>query len=175
VAELSQQVATAMKLTPRQIDDIRVAALLYDMGHIEVTTKVIRRAVGAFEENLTEKQNHTFQGMDLMLSLGSVLSGAVPLLLDQGQEVLGATPGASVEASSEAPVGAKIIRAVRAYFAMLPEGPGHTQADTDRLFQGLREDPVADHDRHVLEVLRHVVSRAQRSQQQGQATELAVS
>ena len=35
VAEISHQVAEAMKFSPRQIDDIRVAALLYDMGNIE--------------------------------------------------------------------------------------------------------------------------------------------
>ena len=174
VAQVSQQVAITMKLTPRQIHDIRVAALLYDMGHIEVTTKVIRRAVGAFEENMSENRNHTFQGMDLMLSLGSVLSGAVPLLLNQGQDVLGSDPGGPAEAAFDTPVGAKIIRAVRAYFAMLPDGPGETPAATDRLFQRLREDQVAAHDPHVLDVLRQVLSRTETSPQHEQVTELAV-
>jgi hypothetical protein len=175
VAQLSRQVAVAMKLTPRQIDDIRLAALLYDMGNIEVTTRVIRRAVGAFEENVSDKQNHTFQGMDLMLSLGSVLSGAVPLLLNQGQGVLGHGPAAPAEADFDPPVGARIIHAVRAYLAMLPDGPEQSEAAIDSLFQRLREDQVAPHDPHVLDVLRRVVSRAEASpQHEEEVVELAV-
>ena len=38
VAELSQAVAGRIRLSPRQIDDIRVAALLSDIGKIEITT-----------------------------------------------------------------------------------------------------------------------------------------
>ena len=44
VAELSQAMAVALRLSPKEIDDIRVASLLYHVGSIEITTKVIRRA-----------------------------------------------------------------------------------------------------------------------------------
>ena len=46
IAELSQRVAARMKFTDRQVDDIRVAAMLQDIEHIEVTARVIRKAVG---------------------------------------------------------------------------------------------------------------------------------
>jgi hypothetical protein len=73
VAELSQDLAAEMNLSPHQIDDICVASLLYDMGNIEITTRVIRKAVDNFEDQMPETTQHTFHGMDLMLSLGSVL------------------------------------------------------------------------------------------------------
>ncbi len=159
VAELSQEVAVAMKLSPRQIDDIRVAALLYDMGHIEVTTRVIRRAVGSFGAGTVSSEKHTFQGMDLMLSLGNVLSGAIPLLLNQDREASIDKPGEAAGTQTEIPVGAKIIRAVRAYLALASDGSGEPERTPAEVFQILRNGQSADHDEQVLDVLEDVVSR----------------
>ena len=50
VAELSRAVGQEMKLTTRQLDDIRVAALLHDIEHLEITAKVIEKAVGRLEQ-----------------------------------------------------------------------------------------------------------------------------
>ncbi len=155
VAELSQQVAVAMKLSPRQIDDVRVAALLYDMGHIEVTTKVIRRAVGTFDVDMTPNEKHTFQGADLMLSLGNVLSGAIPLLLNQDREGP-EPPQVDLERKLEdVPAGAKIIRAARAY---LERAAGQPQESPAEIVASLRNDSAAAYDSTVLAVLERIVT-----------------
>jgi hypothetical protein len=82
VAELSQQIAVQLQMSPRQIDDIRVAALLYEMGNVEITTKVICKAVNEFSEEGKGDPARTFRGKDLVYSLGQVLSGATPLVLE---------------------------------------------------------------------------------------------
>jgi len=158
VAELSQQVAMAMKSTPRQIDDVRVAALLYDVGNIEVTTKVIRRAVSSFEEGIDAGEKHTFQGLDLMLSLGSVLSGAVPLLLNQDDDVAGRGPADAVRTPTEIPVGAQIIRAVRAYVALAADDAVGTKLAHAEIFGRLRAEQLEGSDPRVLEALEAVVA-----------------
>ena len=131
-AELSQDLAAEMNLPSRQIDDIRVASLLYDMGNIEITTRVIRKAVDNFEDQMPETTQHTFHGMDLMLSLGSVLRGAIPLLLNQEQsgperELVGES-GAPVEI----PVGARIIIAARDYHNLSLQQPDGSRLTPQR-------------------------------------------
>lgn len=159
VAELSQQVAAAMKLSPREIDDIRVAALLYDMGNIEVTTRVIRRAVGTFEDESGKFEPCTFQGMDLMLSLGSVLSGAVPLLLNQDEDAAGTHDADRKDVHAEVPLGANIIRAVRA-FALLSYGsPGEPVPNAAEIVAELRSGHAGHQDPDVLAALEIAVSR----------------
>ena len=79
VVRLSQRIALEMRLSSRRIDDIRVAALMQGFSKIEVTTKVISKAV----HNLEAKGNtedFSFHGTDLVYSLGSVLRGAIPNL-----------------------------------------------------------------------------------------------
>ncbi len=157
VAELSQQVAIQMRLSPREIDDIRVAALLYDVGNIEVTTKVIRRAVGTFEDDMAGAATGTFQGMDLMLSLGSVLSGAMPLLLNQGDAVGNLHLGGQPDLTAEVPLGAQIIRTARAYCSMHRGAADEPRIESAEILARLRAAGETDHDANVLKALDTVV------------------
>jgi HD-GYP domain-containing protein (c-di-GMP phosphodiesterase class II) len=119
VAELCHHVAARLKLSPREVDDIRVGALLYDVGNIEITTRVIRRAVETLDIDPAKVESRTIQGTDLMLSLAGVLSGAVPLLLNQ--QAAGVRD--EHETAAEVPLGARIIFAVRAYDALTDGAP----------------------------------------------------
>jgi hypothetical protein len=157
VAELSHRVAAALKLSSRQIDDIRVAALLYDVKDIEVTTKVIRRAVNKFEEESSSSQQATFQGADLMLSLGSVLSGAIPLLLNQHTHGLGPQAVDRKTQPADAPVGAEIIRMARAYLALADEAEDASGAAPAAIVQRLRGAWHAGHQKDLVDALAQVV------------------
>lgn len=84
VAELSQLVTEELGPPRKQIDDIRVAALLHDLDNVEITTQVISKAFGSLE---ARHARHTFTGTELMHSLGSVLEGALPLLAGQDDAV----------------------------------------------------------------------------------------
>ncbi len=159
VAELSEAVARELKLPTRDCDDIRVAALLYDMENIEITARVIRKAVGELETQ-QELEQHSFHGSELAHSLGAVLSGAFPLLMSQGEaEPLGphTVPGAI-------PLGAHIIRAVRSYDSYVFElkwGQGDGNAAEDAICE-LRRDVDADHPGHVIDAVERVVTRETR-------------
>ena len=156
VAELSQSVALEMGLPSRECDDIRVAALLYDMENIEITAKVIRRAVDDMETQQNSAQ-HSFQGSELAHSLGSVLTGAFPLLMSQSEtESLGTNA-----ARSDSPIGAQIIRAVRSYDRLTREvsiRDSHWGNSDEELVDELRRDLEAGHPDEVLDALSRVVA-----------------
>ena len=141
--------------------------------HIEVTTKVIRRAVGTCEVGTAPSERHTFQGMDLMLSLGNILSGAVPLLLNQDPEASDPLPTEEDKTTAEIPIGAKIIRTVRAYLALVSEGSDEPQRSPAEAFELLRNDPGADHDETVLRVLERIVTRPAAKEATDQLEEVA--
>ena len=124
VAQLSQEVAAQMRLSDKEIDDIRVAALLQDIENIEVTARVIRKAVGDLAQPGRKKQlEHTFHGSELVQSLGSVLTGALPLLGNRGEYPDLGEADASNHAAAEHGFGAQIIRTVRAYVTLLISRP----------------------------------------------------
>lgn len=160
IAELCQEVAQQMKLSPRAVDDIRVAALLHDIENIEVTARVIRKAMGDLTDEQRGAGQHTFHGTELVHSLGPVLLGAFPLLLNQVEpEQQHSTPGD--RPAENVPLGARIIQTVRAYDALKNDRwglPGVSQAD---VIEDLRRDAEGNHHPTVLRVLERIVSQQQ--------------
>lgn len=156
VGELCQGVAEEMRLSRKQIDDIRVGALLHDLGKVEITTKLINRVVGTLEGQQTKNDKHTFLGADLVHSLGEVLHGAVPLLLSQEGAGHVLSDDDNNNSSCELPLGAKIIRTVTAFDEL-------TMSDTtgrmtpQQAVRELRRDTSLDTD--VLNALGRAVQR----------------
>jgi hypothetical protein len=157
MAELAQQVAARMRLSVGEVDDIRVASLLYDIGHVEITTKVMRRAIDTLEGETASSQPSTFRGLDLMLSLGSVLRGAIPLLLCQNQG--GSLAMTADAASVKIPLGAEIIRATRAYCNLVNSDIDKPNPSPAEAIHSLRNCGAITYDSHVLDVLESIEGR----------------
>lgn len=102
IVDLCERVANAMRLTRREIDDLRVAAMLMDVENIEITARVIRKAVGQFDDEHLAPA--TIHGTELVRSLRNVLTGASPLLVSN-----------SHADTSDLPLGARILRTVRSF------------------------------------------------------------
>ncbi|MCA9053401.1 MAG: hypothetical protein KDA75_06165 [Planctomycetaceae bacterium] len=149
IANLCEKVARKMRLSNKEIDDIRVAALLMDIENIEITARVIKKAVGELEDR--GEQQRTFHGSELVQSLGPVLSGAFPILLAQAKD----DPMRQLEL--EMPFGCRIIRSVRSYVE-LADDPWETgdSAPLD-LLNTLRTDSGIEHHPAVLHALQEVI------------------
>ena len=158
VAQLSQEVAAQMRLSDKEIDDIRVAALLQDIENIEVTARVIRKAVGDLAQPGRKKQlEHTFHGSELVQSLGSVLTGALPLLGNRGEYPDLGEADANNHAAAEHGFGAQIIRTVRDYVTLLYRDPSMDPREAlDALENGLE----GDHHPAVIHAIKQVVLRS---------------
>ena len=155
MAELSEEVAWATRLSEKEVDDIRVAALLMDIENIEITSRVIRKAVGALED---EKEQNTFAGSELVQSLGNVLTSAFPLLLNQVEA------GDVAEVGTDAqPLGARILRTVRAYDDLVHNSWGGKLVDTQEAIDELKSDIDADHHPAVLHALEKVLTSRDKS------------
>lgn len=173
VSELSRRVAEQMKLSERETDNIRVAALLQDMENLEITARVLQKAV----DDGSKASPHTFQGAEFALSLGSVLTGALPLLLGQEEPLtLGETAGAGTNGhelgaatgpsagrcawsgSAEVPFGARIIQTVRAYDAQTHGNGKSGGVSPKAALAQLRYNVDTEHHPAVLDALAKVVT-----------------
>jgi hypothetical protein len=173
VAQVSQEVAAQMRLSEKEIDDIRVAALLQDIENIEVTARVIRKAMGDVAQPGRKKQlEHTFHGSELVQSLASVLTGALPLLGNRGEYPDLGEAEANHHAAAEHGFGAQIIRTVRAYVTLLTRDPAMDPRDA---LNALESGVEGDHHPAVIHALQQIVLRSREvASRYGQA-ELAMA
>ena len=122
VADLSEEIATEMGLKQAAIEDIRVGALLHDIGKVEISTRLIQKAAGLDEAERMEVDSHTIRGAELVRSLGSILDGAVPVVTHHHDHY-------SADSKSEGahgdhiPIGARVVSVADAYDAIVTDRP----------------------------------------------------
>jgi|CXWL01.1.fsa_nt_gi hypothetical protein len=159
-AEIAQLVADELRLSQQHVDDVRVGALLWDLENVEVTTKILSRAVDTLEGHPGLSGKHTFLGADLVHSLTEVLRGAVPLLITQVADGDAAT-GASADTAHlyEIPIGARIIRLVRAFDAELSNANAPWEQNGAEALKHIRARASGEKDLQILSALERVVGR----------------
>ena len=167
VARLSCEVARELQYPPKQIDHVRVAALLHDLDDIEVTTSVISKAVGALDGEVNASRR-SFMGTELVNSLSSVLEGALPLLVSQDDAVSDYLSNDGTTSAASVPLGAEIIRVCRRYDQLTVGGGPHSATPVDAVRDLRCECRVQA--RSVVDALELVVSRETPHCLSGQST-----
>lgn len=122
VADLAEAIAHQLRLKPEEVENVRVGALLHDIGKVEISTRLIQKAAGLSEAERAEVASHTVHGAELVRSLGAILSGAVPLIRHH-HDHYAPTPGADGLYGEHIPIGARIIAVADAYDAIVTDRP----------------------------------------------------
>ncbi len=122
VSELSVAIAEKMRLKPSLIEDIRVGALLHDIGKIEISTKLIKKAAALDEDERAEVDAHTVQGADLVRSLGTILDSAIPVIQHHHDHYSADSKHDGLH-GDEIPIGARVVSVADAYDAIITDRP----------------------------------------------------
>ena len=124
VSELAMETAIALELPRAEVENIRVAGLLHDIGKIEVSGDILRKAaeLGSKEKELMNE--HTVKGGYLLSSVGSVLKEVVPIVVSHHQYFAsGIDDKRDGDGASNIPLGARVVAVVDAFDAMTTDRP----------------------------------------------------
>ena len=114
VAAVSSVLARRLGLAPAEVQNVWSAALLHDIGKIEVI-ELIRKDAALTDEEKAQIDEHTELGAQLILTTGTVLNDVIPLILHHHTRY--EDDGDSV------PLGARIIAVADTYDAVLTDRP----------------------------------------------------
>ena len=172
ISELSQQVAMRMRLSSSEVDDIRVAALLLDMENVELTARVISKAMGDLEFRSKDGQQHTFYGTDVVDSLSGILTGALPLL---GKDGTNEIAGISDRIDNGSSYGRMILRTVAAVDDLMYGSSRETSVEPLNAVNDLREHDADSHHPSVLRALTQVFEQQRERSERTAASRTARS
>ena len=121
VSHYATELAAAMNLPPCEIENIKVAALLHDIGKVDISTELIGKAASLTSEEMNIMASHSERGAQILSAVGSVLSEAIPLVRAHHQyfdhDVQKGSP------LGEVPLGARILAVADSYDAMTTDRP----------------------------------------------------
>jgi putative nucleotidyltransferase with HDIG domain len=121
VADYAVRIAQAMRLPESEVEDVRVGAILHDIGKIDVSTEVLRKAAGLSSEEYAEMKSHVDRGEHLVRSVGGILRHVIPMVAYHHERWDGS--GYRGLVGENIPIGARIIAVADTYDAIVTDRP----------------------------------------------------
>jgi putative nucleotidyltransferase with HDIG domain len=122
VSELAMEIAIAMELPRAEVETVRVAGLLHDIGKIEVSGDILLKAAELSTEEKELMDSHIVKGAYILSSVGSVLKEVVPIVMAH-HEYFVDTMDSKSEEILKIPLGARIVAVADAFDAMTTDRP----------------------------------------------------
>lgn len=122
VAELSMATAIAMGLPRAQVDNIRAAGLLHDIGKIEISADVLQKAAQLSTEEKELIDTHSEKGANILASVGGVLKEVGPIVIAHHKYFMD-TIDSNNRDIQKIPLGARIVAVADAFDAMTTDRP----------------------------------------------------
>ncbi|MFQ5456483.1 MAG: HD-GYP domain-containing protein [Nitrospirota bacterium] len=160
VAELSLEIAIAMGIRRDECENIKVGALLHDIGKIEISTDLIKKAADLSMEERETMNTHASRGANLLSKVGSVLSGAIPIVLAH-HEYFNNNGGMSGKdhKTNNIPLGARIIAVADTYDAIVTDRPYRKGRHPWEALEEIKKGSGSQFDPEVVDAFQRVVKK----------------
>ena len=121
VSVYATSIAAEMRLPEEQIEDVRAAALLHDIGKLEVSREILYKAARLDDEEMQEMRTHVEKGVRLLSPVGGSLRRVLPIILAHHDRFDGS--GYHPSKGEDIPIEARIITVADAYDTMISDRP----------------------------------------------------
>jgi putative nucleotidyltransferase with HDIG domain len=81
VSIYASRIAEALHFTPERVEDVRSAALLHDIGKLDVSREVLYKAARLTQVEFAEIRTHVERGVALLEPVGGSLRRVIPIIL----------------------------------------------------------------------------------------------
>jgi putative nucleotidyltransferase with HDIG domain len=121
VSVYAATLATAMDLSPAVVEDIKAAALLHDIGKLDISRELLYKAAKLTAEEYEEIKQHVHRGIDMLEPVGGSLRRVIPIILAHHDKFDGsgyhATKGEAI------PIESRIIAVADVYDSLTSDRP----------------------------------------------------
>jgi putative nucleotidyltransferase with HDIG domain len=157
VAELSTEIATAMELHRPEVENIRAAGLLHDIGKTEISGEILRKAAALSSEEREIMDSHSFKGVYILSAVGAVLKEVVPIVIAHHKYFVD-TLDPEYGDKLQIPLGARIIAVADAFDAMTTDRPYRKGMTPWDAFQEIVSKTGKQFDPSVVDAFKRVMS-----------------
>jgi diguanylate cyclase (GGDEF)-like protein len=158
IASLATGLALEMGLAQGEIERIRIASLLHDLGKIAIPEEILDKPSSLTDEEWQTIGQHPRIGQ-VVLEQASSLREAIPVVLHHHERFNGGGYPHGLR-GNEIPIGARIVAVADAYHAMIHDRPYSTALAHEEALRELRENAGTQFDPAVVEVFCSIYGEA---------------
>jgi len=121
VSLYATQIAEEMGMREDRLEDVRAAALLHDIGKLDMSRDILYKAARLTAEEMSQIRGHVHKGIELLSPVGGSLQRILPIVLAHHDRFDGS--GYHPTKGDEIPIEAQIISVADVYDAMVSDRP----------------------------------------------------
>jgi putative nucleotidyltransferase with HDIG domain len=121
VSVYATRIAAYLGMGFERIEDVRAAALLHDIGKLDISREILYKAARLTQEEVEEMEKHIEKGVGILEPVGGSLRRVIPIILAHHDKFDGS--GYHPTRAEEIPLEARIIAVADAYDAMTSDRP----------------------------------------------------
>ena len=150
VATLSREIGLAMGLSKQELDSIRIAAILHDIGKIYIPAEILTKPSSLTETEFSLIKNHPLAGYDILKTIDFDLP--VAKIVYQHHERMDGSGYPQGLAGNEIMMEARIVHVADVVDAMISQRPYRTSQGIDEALHELRRYAGIHYDEDVVHV-----------------------
>ncbi len=121
VSVYATEIARHAGLPEERIEDVRAAALLHDIGKLDISRQILYKAAKLSPEEIDEMKSHVQKGIDLLSPVGGSLRRVLPIILAHHDKFNGT--GYRPMQGEDIPIEARIISVADVYDSLTSDRP----------------------------------------------------
>ncbi|HAJ57008.1 MAG TPA: hypothetical protein DCL35_04485 [Candidatus Omnitrophica bacterium] len=155
MVEYAEKTARHVGMNDQEIDNVRRAAMLHDIGKIGITDAILLKPGRLTPEEYEAVKKHPVIGADI-ISVAGFLKDIVPLILCHHERWDGTGYPRGLR-GDEIPLGARILAVVDVYEAVTSDRPYHKAISRQDAVKILKDGSGTQFDAHIVEVFLEVL------------------
>jgi putative nucleotidyltransferase with HDIG domain len=121
VSVYATRIAAAMNLSQERIEDVRAAALLHDIGKLDISRELLYKAAKLTRDEFDEMRQHVNKGVEMLEPVGGSLRRVIPIILAHHEKFDGT--GYNATTGDNIPLEARIISVGDVYDSLTSDRP----------------------------------------------------
>jgi putative nucleotidyltransferase with HDIG domain len=121
VSVYAAKIAAYLGLGKEKIEDVRAAALLHDLGKLDISRELLYKAAALSKEELSQMKHHPEMGADMLESIKGPLGRIIPIILSHHDKFDGS--GYHQIKEEQIPLEARVIAVADVYDALASDRP----------------------------------------------------
>jgi len=161
VSHMSEDIARAMGLASYERENIKVAALLHDIGKTEISMDIVQKAASLTASERELMSAHSEKGARIISLVGGVLEEAVPIVLAHHKYYFESKTH-STDNQDKIPLGASIIAVSDAYDAMITDRPYRAGMPPWKAFEEIEKNSGKQFHPQVVKAFKEVLMTSEK-------------
>jgi putative nucleotidyltransferase with HDIG domain len=150
------KIATSFGLSHEQAEDVRAAALLHDIGKLDISRELLYKAARLTKEEFEQVQTHVEKGVGMLEPVGGTLRRVIPIILAHHDKFNGT--GYHPTKGEDIPIEARIISVADVYDALTSDRPYRKAMSPYQAKEVIEKGSGVDFDPKVVAAFNHAFS-----------------